>query len=298
MQQVKYPDLSNSNQETLSQQLFENTNQNIKFIPVVTQNQDQFSQSIQVQPQVSLNQVAPYQEFANYQVTQQPIQTSNLIKDQEFQKQKKYFMQILGIFILWTIVAFLIYIFFCFTLFRINRLEIVFFAFLFISVIGVPILIKIGIGENYRNVTQNHLQQKPASIFILFGLILNHTMLYFGILGVIIYIINDYWAGKNIIRYKAWLYFSFSHQIQVQTSLFEQNRIKMIYVFVAQLFVIAICGIFLQQITLFLVFTLPYPFCVLNVLKQIQKGRFKLQNDQVITASITAFYGMIICCED
>ncbi|CAD8177443.1 unnamed protein product [Paramecium octaurelia] len=292
MQQVKYPDLSNSNQETLSSQLFENTNQNIKFIPVVTQHQDQFSQSIYVQPQVSLNQVAPYQEFANYQVTQEPIQTSNLIKDQEFQKQKKFLMQILGIFIIWTIVASLIYIFFCYTLFRIQRLDIVFFTFLFISVILIPILIKIGIGERFRN--------KSTSICILFGLILNHTMLYFGIFGIITYRINDYWGALAVfIIFQINIGVNFiSNFIMLIYLWFEQNRIKMIYVFVGQLLVIGVCWIFLKQITLFLVFTLPYPFCVLNVLKQIQKGRFKLQDDQVITASITAFYGMIICCED
>ncbi|CAD8184607.1 unnamed protein product [Paramecium octaurelia] len=292
MQQVKYPDLSTSNQETLSQQLFENTNQNVKFIPVVTQHQDQFSQSISVQPQVSLNQIAPYQEFANYQATQQPISTSNLIKDQEFKKQKKFLMQILGIFILWTIVALLIYIFFCYTLFRIKKLEIVFFAFLFISVILIPILIKIGIGENFRNTS--------TSICILFGLILNHTMLYFGILGVIMYIIHDYWGSLAVfIIFQLNVGVNFiSNFIMLIYLCFEQNSIKMIYVLVAQLLVIGICGIFLQQITLFLVFTLPYPFCVLNVLKQIQNGRFKLQNDQVISASITAFYGMIICCQD
>ncbi|CAK56684.1 unnamed protein product (macronuclear) [Paramecium tetraurelia] len=47
-----------------------------------------------------------------------------------------------------------------------------------------------------------------------------------------------------------------------------------------------------------LIAVLPYPICILNAFKQILKGRFNLQQDEVVAASIAAFYGMFVICED
>ncbi|CAD8110883.1 unnamed protein product [Paramecium primaurelia] len=292
MQQVKYPDLNMLSQETLSQQLFENNNQNIKFIPIVTPNQDQILQQIQAQQQQKSKDVSPYQEYSNYQVTQEQQSISNLIKDQDFQKQKKFLQKILGIFILWTIGACLTYIFFCYTLFRIKRIEVVFLLFILISLFSIPILIKVGIGKYYRNTS--------SSITILLGLILSYTIFYLGILGLIMFIIHEYWA--SLVIFLIFLIILginfFANFIMLIYLSMETHQIKMIYVFFAQLVVIFLCGIFVKELSFALVLAIPYPFCVMNVFKQILKGRFNLQDDQVITGSISAFYGLFICCRD
>ncbi|CAD8209235.1 unnamed protein product [Paramecium pentaurelia] len=298
MQQVKYPDLNMLSQETLSQQLFENNNQNIKFIPIVTPNQDQILQQIQAQQQQKSKDVSPYQEYSNYQVTQEQQSISNLIKDQDFQKQKKFLQKILGIFILWTIGACLTYIFFCYTLFRIKRIEVVFLLFILISLFSIPILIKVGIGKNYRNTS--------SSITILLGLILSYTIFYLGILGLIMFIIHEYWACKYRKLQKPWnqlLCQFYNANILKHGNTSNQNDLQQyIYrfqdVFFAQLVVIFLCGIFVKELSFALVLAIPYPFCVMNVFKQILKGRFNLQDDQVITGSITAFYGLFICCRN
>ncbi|CAD8122484.1 unnamed protein product [Paramecium sonneborni] len=292
MQEIKYPDLNIQSQETLSQQLFENNNQNIKFIPVIIPNQNQFPQITQAQPIFQNNQIAPYQEYSNYQITQQQQTKSNLIKDQDFLQQKKFLKKILGIFILWTIIACLLYFFFCLYLLEISRIGIEFYIILIISIISIPILIKVGLDQNHRN--------KQHSIAILIGLIISHTLFYQGIFGIIMKITNDGWASVAI--FLIFLIITginfFANFIMMIYISIENNQIRSSYVCFAQLIFICLFVIILKELSYFLVFAIPYPFCVMNVLKQILKGRFNLQDDQIFTASIAAFYGMFICCQD
>ncbi|CAD8190148.1 unnamed protein product [Paramecium octaurelia] len=135
-----------------------------------------------------------------------------------------------------------------------SYIQTVFFTFLFISVILIPILIKIGIWEKFRIMQCKIIEICQHLYFI--WIHLNHTMLYFRILGVLIYRINDDW-GVNILNYKS-----------------------LGYLFVGQLLVIGICWMFLKQITFFS-FHLLLPILCTECAEANLKRTIKLQNDPV-----------------
>ncbi|CAD8096287.1 unnamed protein product [Paramecium primaurelia] len=160
------------------------------------------------------------------------------------------------------------------------------------SLIAIGVLIKFGIDQKYR--------KTQSSLLILFGLIFCYTLFYIGILFFLLISVHNYWTSVLVYTvFQTQICFNFITNFIILIYLFfEKTKIRVIYVCFVEFAIIVLLGIFYPPFFYLLIVVIPYPLCVLNVFKQILKGRFNLQSDEVVAASIAAFYGMFVSCED
>ncbi|CAD8127441.1 unnamed protein product [Paramecium sonneborni] len=76
--------------------------------------------------------------------------------------------------------------------------------------------------------------------------------------------------------------------------LIETKKFKFYKVVIFEILVILSFGIIYVPALISLVILLPYTFLLINVLKQIQFGRFNLNKDQVLSGTMAAYYGIFI----
>ncbi|CAD8110022.1 unnamed protein product [Paramecium sonneborni] len=290
-----YPTSNYTNQPAPSQQLFDNKDQTLKYIPVIipaygnNENHQQYSS----QQQHSLNQVTPNQEFSNVQVNDQLIfSTSNLIKDKDFSQQKQLLLKIIGIFISWTILSVFLFFLLMLSVFKELKISAIYLILAICSLIAIGFLIKLGINQKYR--------KTESSLLILFGLICSYTLFYIGLVFFLLISVHNYSASVLIITvFQCMICFNFVTNFIILIYLFfERTKIRVIYVCLVQIAIIVLLGILYLPFFYLIIVVLPYPICILNAFKQILKGRFNLQSNEVVTASIAVFYGMFVGCED
>ncbi|CAD8196286.1 unnamed protein product [Paramecium pentaurelia] len=281
MQQLKYPSFDDikyyqqySQDQDLQQQLVSKTNNNIKYIPVLISQQTIINYQPQVQqqyPQYQQHYVHPQPEQQNLNFNLNP-EASDLLKDQDFQKQKVFLGLILGVYILWSILfVFLI----CPLVFQIiqynfesNQISLSLILLLVFS-LTTMILAKFGIARNNRSTA--------TSLIILCGLVLR-VYQFEAIMGYSI-------IGNFIFNIIVLIYLMFA---ETELNMFSPN--------ITEFFIILILAIQYDSIFYYCIFTSQiYAFCLMNVLKQIIKGRFQLKKNQVFVGVIAAFYGQIGC---
>ncbi|CAD8213467.1 unnamed protein product [Paramecium pentaurelia] len=291
MQQVKYPqfDIQSSNQlENLQQQLIQNTKQDIKYLPV----QPQYNLNLQQQQLVSL----PYSKQINtqqnyYNLDQLPQSTNSyLLKDSDFLTQKFFLSSILGMFIFWTFLFVLIF-FIMMILFGRNLYEhqnaypYCFAA----SVIILIFLVKIGSMEKFR--------QTELTFLIYFGSIIAYTLTFFFIIASFstdpsIEMSGAFIAGLLLIIP---LFSNFMVTIiLLMYVLIETKQFRYFRVFFFEFLCVLPFAIIQIQYIISLVIILPYTCLLINVLKQIQLGRFNLSKDQVLRGTLAAYYGIFV----
>ncbi|CAD8209505.1 unnamed protein product [Paramecium octaurelia] len=292
MQQVKYPqfDIQSPEQREHAQpQLFQNTQEDIKYLPVLPQQNPNFQQYQQV--------IIPYSQQINnnqpnYYNLDQPLQPvySKLIKDSDFLTQKFFLSSILGMFTLWSFL-FVLFLFVIQVSFQKSFYEhkSSYPYWITASVMLLIVLVKLGSMERFRN---------PGLTFLFyFGSIFAYTLIFFFILGASS-------SGPN-----SDLPSSFIVGIFIVIPLFANfivTIILLIYVLIENqefrfqkvlccefLCVLPFAILFIPMI-LSLIVLMPYTFLLMNVLKQIQSGRFNLNKDQILSGTLAAYYGLFV----
>ncbi|CAK67856.1 unnamed protein product (macronuclear) [Paramecium tetraurelia] len=301
MQQVKYPqfDIQSPEQRDHAQpQLFQNTQEDIKYIPVLPQQNPNFQQYQQV--------ILPYSQQINnnqpnYYNLDQPLQPvySKLLKDQDFLTQKFFLSSILGMFTLWTFlfVLFLFVMQVSFSkLFYEHRSSYPYC--ISASVILLIVLVKLGSMERFRQVNKSqYINQSGLALLFYFGSIFAYTLIFF-------FILRASSSGPN-----SDLPSSFIVGIFIVIPLFANfivTIILLIYILIENkefrfqkvLFCEFLCvlpfAIIFVPMILSLIVLMPYTLLLMNVLKQIQSGRFNLNKDQVLSGTLAAYYGLFI----
>ncbi|CAD8128150.1 unnamed protein product [Paramecium sonneborni] len=294
MQQVKYPqfDIESSNQQAnnnnLQQQLFINKEQEIKYIPVLTQqnqNLQQYQQVMLPYPQQINNQ----QEYYNLD---QPPQPSNslLIKDSDFLIQKFFLGSILGMFILWTflftLIFFILMIIFGSGLFKHKD---VYPYYITVCICVLMFLTKLGQMEKCRDVVSSPLCYFGSIIaytltfFFIFASFTSETSSEFPMTFIVAVFIITPLFGNFIVTIILLIYI-----------LVETKEFKFYKVIICEFLCVLPFAIIYVPTLISLVILLPYTFLLMNVLKQIQSGRFNLNKDQVLSGTMAAYYGIFV----
>ncbi|CAD8211750.1 unnamed protein product [Paramecium pentaurelia] len=291
MQQVKYPqfDIQSSNQQdNLQHQLFQNTTEDIRYLPIVQQ-QTQNSQNYQQVVHPYSEQVNKYQNY--YQLDQPPQPTNSLLlKDADFLTQKFFFSSILGMFVIWSFLFALLF-FIMMVIFerKLYKHKNEYPLWITVCVIVLILLVKIGSMEKFR--------YAGLTLVLYFGSIIAYTLTFFFLIAYFSTtpgsdVPSTFIAG--VFMFLPLFANLIVTIILLMYILIETKKFRFYKVFVCEFLCVLPFAIIDFKTLICLVILLPYTFLLLNVLKQIQKGRFNLHKDQVLSGTLAAYYGVLM----